>query len=477
MCLENITYGFLLFLTGGFSSPFLWYFLSSLTIVMATGIDAKRARITASLLVVWGFACALAGGVFGFAPEGAKRLGTVNTAIAFFVVAAGFSLLFIYMGRLDQKQRELNQSNDRLKAETLRSEQALRQTLDIYEAFNLFSATAPGKVMDEIMSMLCQTIAPGGCLLFKMSILGEMEPIGCRGFSEQERAVLVERISAINLITRAGKLPERMTEAGKQYAIAMIQSTDLSQVQGVLITPDIEVDAENEHSCAQRMFYLNLIRLILQQLDLQAVVESYIVSEEQNRIASEIHDTVIQKLFAVACNLSLLSEEQGSILPEENRQRIRQITKIVESSMRELRETIYGLRWDPEEQDSFSDKLTAYMDEVKYLSGADVSLILDDAIQHMSMNQRTFFYRIICETVNNAIRHGRATNIEIRMWPENDRIIAEVNDNGVGFDQRLIPAGGRGLKNMVKMAHLLKGNLSIVSRIGNGTTIRCVLPC
>ena len=84
-------------------------------------------------------------------------------------------------------------------------------------------------------------------------------------------------------------------------------------------------------------------------------------------------------------------------------------------------------------------------------------------------------YRIVCEAVNNAIRHGKASRIQVTMQLSEKECIVEISDNGSGFE----PGSshyGQGLKNMYRMTSCLKGQLKIDSGTGNGTVIQCRLP-
>jgi len=473
MCLEVVAYGLFITFSGGFSSPYLWYFISSLTIVMAADRFDKRLRIITPLSVVWCFICALIGSYYGLSPDYEAYSG-INTGIAFLVVAGGFYTLFSYVYKLDNNRRELSKLNESLQIETIRSEQALRHTMDLYEAFNLFSITAPDKVIEEITALLYRTIATGGFLLLKINLLQGIEYIGSRGLPEGHEEALIEHIRELEQIDSNRLNIDIIEVSENRYTLAYISNS--SNIQGILITPFQAEDKQRKYDKAQELFYLNLVGIIMQELDLQAMVESFIVSEEQNRIANEIHDTVIQKLFAIACNLRLLDEEQGNMPQDKASEQLKHNIKAIESTMSELREAIYGLRWDTADQNPFADKLNDYMEEVRYLSGAAISLVLNSGTELMTANQKTAFYRIICEAVNNAVRHGKATEINVQVRSENKKLTAEIIDNGQGFDQRRISKSGQGLKNMYRVATLLKGQLVIESQINRGTKIKCSLP-
>lgn len=145
--------------------------------------------------------------------------------------------------------------------------------------------------------------------------------------------------------------------------------------------------------------------------DTQEIIESYIRKDEQNRIASEIHDTVMQKLFFICCNAKLIETEIDTMEEEDIKIKLKDIRKSTESAMKILREAIYGIKWDLGEEDMFENKLSSYVQEAINMNNIDIFLNLDKNLSILSSNKKTLLYRIICESINNSIRHGKATEI------------------------------------------------------------------
>lgn len=478
MCLEVVAYGLFIFLSGGFDSPYLWYFISSLTIIMA----AERFEIMILYSMLWCLLCALMGKLYWYPGEIISQ-ANINLGLGFLVIAGSFYTLIVYVRKLDENRKMLNQLNVALARETELKEQVLNHTMDLYGTFNLFAITEPAKIMQELTDLLHRTIAPDGCLLLKVNLSQDIEQVGCSGLSEDVESLLLGRVAKLSLLGRSEASTVPIEVLGTSYTVTYIKN--LSNLLGVLIMPQgpkspKESPQENrqpgENEEVQEQFYLNLIKIILKELDLQEMVEEYIVTEEQNRIANEIHDTVIQKLFAMACSLRLLDEQQPQISKKETSEQLQYIGKAAESTMRELREAIYGLRWDAEGTDSFITKLKLYMEEIERLSGVHINLDVDSGTQRMNINQKNTFYRVICEAVNNAVRHGRATEVEVQVKLSDDDLAAEICDNGKGFTYPPLPKVGQGLRNMHRLVSLLKGQLLIESQPGNGTAIKLILP-
>src|SRR5262249_22669381 len=85
-------------------------------------------------------------------------------------------------------------------------------------------------------------------------------------------------------------------------------------------------------------------------------------------------------------------------------------------------------------------------------------------------------YRIAQEAVNNAITHGKARNITIRLSDDGDSLHLEIHDDGRGMPTAPPPNAGMGLKIMRHRADLIGGTLHLESSKTNGTTVTCVLP-
>jgi signal transduction histidine kinase len=85
-------------------------------------------------------------------------------------------------------------------------------------------------------------------------------------------------------------------------------------------------------------------------------------------------------------------------------------------------------------------------------------------------------YYIAVEAVNNAIKHGRAKNIVIRLGERNSGGILKIEDDGAGFHIALTPLGGLGMSTMNYRARMVGGSLEMQSVPGSGTAVTCLFP-
>ena len=459
--------GLLIVMSGGFFSPYLWYFVGLWMVTMAIKQIYKRYGFIVWLALVWSLGCIFVGWYF-YQPESTQILSYINIVIAFLIFFVGFYILFLYVGKLNRSRQKLLQINESLQLETKRSEQTLGHIMEIYDTFHLFGITDRSVIMDEMTDLLFRAIAPHGCLLVKTNPAQQIELASSCGISPEHKRILLTHILKLDT---APDLCAPLDISGVPYTLSRI--SDHSGVIGILAMAHMDEDEEFTDS-AQKQFYLHLILIILQKMELQATVEAFIVSAEQNRIAAEIHDTVLQKLFAVACNLKALEEADETFSVHESRDQLRYTVKVLESIMTELREAIYNKLWENDEYGSFADKLTLYINEMAELSEININVSINDDVPNMTINQKTAMYRIICEAVNNSVKHGSPAEINVRVISTDEEWIAEVRDNGKGYGKQHVHAG-EGLKNMHRIAVSLRGNLTIDSQEGKGTTVTCRL--
>jgi signal transduction histidine kinase len=85
-------------------------------------------------------------------------------------------------------------------------------------------------------------------------------------------------------------------------------------------------------------------------------------------------------------------------------------------------------------------------------------------------------YRIAQEATSNAVRHGHADAVTIRLAIREARVILSIEDNGLGIDPKMNPGSGMGLRSMRYRAGVLDGAIEILPAPGRGTIVRCTTP-
>jgi signal transduction histidine kinase len=202
------------------------------------------------------------------------------------------------------------------------------------------------------------------------------------------------------------------------------------------------------------------------------------VIEERDRIGRDLHDSIIQSLYAVGLSLEDVPELMADA-PDDAEARVDRAIEAINRSIRDIRNFILGLRPEAVDGSDVVAGLAALADETR-LHGMvemdlgvdrDVPLALDDvAGRHVLQLAR--------EAMSNASRHGKAGHISVTLRRgTNGAPELEIADDGVGFDAAASSAPGHhGLDNMRSRAAALGATLTVHTRPGGGTRIILSLP-
>jgi signal transduction histidine kinase len=199
----------------------------------------------------------------------------------------------------------------------------------------------------------------------------------------------------------------------------------------------------------------------------QADSERAAVLETRRQVARDIHDGVAQELALIS------SLTHGLETTSRGAQDKAEIMESVQRALDETRGAITALRRPLEEPVGRS--LTATAQELAERLGAHVEIHVDDALAVPPAWEEAL-PRIVREAVANAVRHGGAATVSVRLT-EADRIRLRVQDDGEGFDPSSLGlGGGYGLIGIRERTESLGGDLTIDSRPGHGTCVEVRLP-
>jgi signal transduction histidine kinase len=194
--------------------------------------------------------------------------------------------------------------------------------------------------------------------------------------------------------------------------------------------------------------------------------------EERERIAKELHDGVIQALFAVGMGL------QGTAAMTDDREiarRIENATEEVDRTIRDLRNYIFGLRpgilADRQLDQALKQLGREFQDRTDVLTIVDV----DATVAAELASRASDIVQLVREALSNVGRHADATSCRVSLRRTASHAELEIDDDGRGFDPRS-PSGGMGMANLRDRVTSLSGEIDIESAIGDGTTVRILLP-
>lgn len=196
--------------------------------------------------------------------------------------------------------------------------------------------------------------------------------------------------------------------------------------------------------------------------------------DERARLGRDLHDGVIQSLYAAGMGLAgvrtLLHPDQAEVAA-----RLEQTRGALNETIHDVRNFISGLEPEALKLQSFTQAVTALLEVVHGLRPLRTTVEVDEQLASLlTLAQRVHALQITREAVSNALRHGDATQVTVTLRPAGDNVMFEVADNGRGFDPTTLAHGGLGLGNFVERARELGAELSVDSAPGRGARVKLV---
>lgn len=187
--------------------------------------------------------------------------------------------------------------------------------------------------------------------------------------------------------------------------------------------------------------------------------------EERKRLARELHDGLGQSLLTTKFNLQKMNQEKEDSLIEG-------LIEEISGNIEELREISVGLRPPFLEEAGLATTIKVYGDSLSEKTGMNVDIKVDLHSRPSALIEDNLF-RILQETLGNAIKHSGAKNLKVTLTEAKDRVIMEVEDDGLGFDYLHALSKGRGIgfKTMEERVNLMNGIFFVRSSKGKGTII------
>jgi signal transduction histidine kinase len=201
----------------------------------------------------------------------------------------------------------------------------------------------------------------------------------------------------------------------------------------------------------------------------RAELQRLVLMEDRERIAKELHDGVIQSLFAVGMSL------QGTALlagdPDLGR-RIEAAVEELDRVIRDLRNYIFGLRPGILADRQLDQALRALAGDFEERTGVVTVADVDQGVAAELGSRAADVVQLTREALSNVGRHAGATTVRLTLRRTPTGALLEIDDDGTGFDVTVLDGTGNGLRNIRERARAMGGDLDLVSSSGEGTTLR-----
>lgn len=200
-------------------------------------------------------------------------------------------------------------------------------------------------------------------------------------------------------------------------------------------------------------------------------IEKLVLSQERNRLARELHDTLAHSLSEIAVQLEALKTIWRKD-PARAQDLLDQTLATARSGLQEARRAIQALRAAP--LDDLG--LVLAIRELAETAAARANLTLQfrapESIHDLPPEVEQCFYRVAQEAIANAVEHSQADHLCVELEHRNGQLTLVITDDGCGFDPAHLPVNGHfGLRGMRERAEMIDATLSIRSAPGEGTQI------
>jgi signal transduction histidine kinase len=196
--------------------------------------------------------------------------------------------------------------------------------------------------------------------------------------------------------------------------------------------------------------------------------------DERRRIARDLHDSLGQALTSLMVGLRVI--EESSTQPKVQEQ-VRELRRIGSETHDDVRRLARGLRPAVLDDAGLVPALERFLQEIGSSQQIEASLDAScDAQSRLPENVETSVFRIVQEATNNAVRHGKAKHVRVRLSCDSNELHIDIHDDGCGFDVTTALAtdymnGPFGLLSIHERACLLGGEAKVFSTPGFGTHI------
>jgi len=261
------------------------------------------------------------------------------------------------------------------------------------------------------------------------------------------------------------------------HQIACIPMLSGEQLMGVMSVAKRGEEPIDERDVQMLAAVGNWAGLAIENARLHEHARRLAVVEERDRIGMDLHDGIIQSIYGVGLSLESALHSINED-PNDANDRVKRAIDGLNQTIRDLRSYILDLRPRQLGNDGLLSGIKRLITEYRANTFAEVMLIEPDTdLNELTQTQSLGLFHVCQEALANAAKHAKAKKVQISVWATDERILMEINDNGVGFDMDSMNSNiGHGLANIHTRARSLGGDADISSVLNEGTIILVWIP-
>lgn len=202
-----------------------------------------------------------------------------------------------------------------------------------------------------------------------------------------------------------------------------------------------------------------------------ATTEQLAVSQERNRLARELHDTLAHSLSGVAVQLEAV-QALWEVDTNGARAMLDQALRSTRSGLTEVRRALHALRAQPLEDLGLALAVSTLAESLASRAGLHLDLEVPKHLDHLAPEVEQCVYRVAQEALTNVARHADARALHVALARADGHVTLHVTDDGRGFDPASVHGAHFGLQGLRERAEMIGGRLVVESRPEQGTTVR-----
>lgn len=243
---------------------------------------------------------------------------------------------------------------------------------------------------------------------------------------------------------------------------------------GVLTLQHAEAAYFSAHHAELALAFADHAAVAIENAQLYKEMQRFAATQERQRLARELHDSVSQALYGIALGArtarALLDRDPKQVIDP-----LDYVLQLAEAGLAEMRALIFELRPESLAQEGLVVAIEKQAAALRARHQMDVQTHLPPEPE-LALDSKEVLYRITQEALHNVVKHARATQVNIRLNQQEEMVALTIEDNGQGFDSEGEFPGHLGLKSMQERTLYLGGRVIIDSAPGQGTRIAAQIP-
>lgn len=197
------------------------------------------------------------------------------------------------------------------------------------------------------------------------------------------------------------------------------------------------------------------------------------LEKDRSRIAADLHDDIAPMLSAIRMKINSFE-----LTEDDDSTQLEKVNGTIDDLSRRVREISFGLMPYSLKAKGLNTAIREFIHYINRSETLSIQLKLPEKPIALSEQSSVSIYRIIQELVHNTIKHAGASELNLELRKEKEKLILLVRDNGKGFNYKLqLNSGsGLGLKSLQNRISLLSGELSMESKINEGSICTVIIP-